>query len=127
MRSRAWYAAAEDDESEEKQGEYVMDVRESTISCEAWLRKELAGDLVEKDLAKKHDKMKDSAFVFLGQRIGAGPEIVLEVCPDIGTAPAVLAVGDIHVENFGTWRDVNGRLVWGVNDFDEAAEMPFRD
>jgi hypothetical protein len=36
-----------------------------------------------------------------------------------------LAVGDIHVENFGTWRDVDGRLVWGVNDFDEAAEMPF--
>jgi len=37
-----------------------MDVRESTIKYEAWLRKELAGDLVEKDLAKKHDKMKDS-------------------------------------------------------------------
>jgi hypothetical protein len=34
-------------------------------------------------------------------------------------------VGDIHLENFGTWRDADGRLVWGVNDFDEAAEMPF--
>jgi hypothetical protein len=32
----------------------------------------------------------------------------------------VLAVGDLHVENFGTWRDTEGRLVWGVNDFDEA-------
>ena len=37
----------------------------------------------------------------------------------------VLAVGDIHLENFGTWRDADGRLVWGVNDFDEAAQMPY--
>jgi hypothetical protein len=37
----------------------------------------------------------------------------------------VLAVGDIHLENYGTWRDVEGRLVWGVNDFDEAADMPY--
>jgi hypothetical protein len=36
-----------------------------------------------------------------------------------------LAVGDLHVENFGTWRDSEGRLVWGVNDFDEAARMPY--
>jgi hypothetical protein len=32
----------------------------------------------------------------------------------------VLAVGDLHIENFGTWRDVEGRLIWGVNDLDEA-------
>jgi len=37
----------------------------------------------------------------------------------------VLTVGDIHIENFGTWRDAEGRLVWGVNDFDEAARMPY--
>jgi hypothetical protein len=37
----------------------------------------------------------------------------------------VLGVGDLHIENFGTWRDIEGRLVWGVNDFDEAAELPF--
>ncbi len=37
----------------------------------------------------------------------------------------MLAVGDIHVENFGTWRDAEGRLVWGVNDFDDAARMPY--
>ena len=34
--------------------------------------------------------------------------------------PAVLAVGDLHTENFGTWRDAEGRLIWGINDFDEA-------
>lgn len=31
----------------------------------------------------------------------------------------------MHVENFGTWRDVEGRLVWGVNDVDEAAALPY--
>jgi hypothetical protein len=40
-------------------------------------------------------------------------------------APKVLAVGDLHVENFGTWRDAEGRLIWGINDFDEAYPLPF--
>src|SRR5262249_55529366 len=32
---------------------------------------------------------------------------------------------DLHVENFGTWRDSEGRLVWGINDVDEASVMPY--
>jgi hypothetical protein len=40
-------------------------------------------------------------------------------------APTVLAVGDLHIENFGTWRDGEGRLVWGACDFDEAWELPY--
>ena len=47
------------------------------------------------------------------------------VCPDLAKAPHVLAVGDLHVENFGTWRDIEGRLIWGVNDFDEAHPMSY--
>ncbi|MDP2998048.1 MAG: DUF2252 family protein [Bryobacterales bacterium] len=34
-------------------------------------------------------------------------------------------MGDLHVENFGTWRDAEGRLIWGVNDFDEAWRLPY--
>jgi hypothetical protein len=37
----------------------------------------------------------------------------------------VLVVGDLHVENFGTWRDQEARLIWGVNDFDEAYPMAY--
>jgi len=48
-----------------------------------------------------------------------------EVCGDLAKAPRLLTVGDLHVENFGTWRDIEGRLVWGVNDFDEAAVLPY--
>jgi hypothetical protein len=43
----------------------------------------------------------------------------------LAAAPEVLAIGDTHLENFGTWRDVDGRLAWGINDFDEAAPMPY--
>ena len=58
-------------------------------------------------------------------RTGAGPRRSTASARDLKDAPQVLAVGDIHVENFGTWRDAEGRLVWGVNDFDEAARMPY--
>src|SRR3954449_3129651 len=50
---------------------------------------------------------------------------ISQICPELEDARQVLSVGDIHLENFGTWRDVEGRLIWGVNDFDEAALMPY--
>lgn len=43
----------------------------------------------------------------------------------MASAKSVLCVGDIHFQNYGTWRDVDGRLAWGVNDYDEAAKMTF--
>jgi hypothetical protein len=46
-------------------------------------------------------------------------------CEDLDGAPQVLGVGDLHVENFGTWRDAEGRLVWGINDLDEACCVPY--
>ena len=100
-------------------------IRQSTRDYEAWLRRELGRDVVEKDLREKHEKMRESAFSFLRATYWRWAETVLEVCPDAADAPPVLAVGDVHLENFGTWRDADGRLVWGVNDFDEAAEMPY--
>src|SRR5207245_10724338 len=47
------------------------------------------------------------------------------VSKTIPEAPRVLAVGDLHVDSFGTWRDVEGRLIWGVDDFDEAFPLPY--
>ena len=34
-------------------------------------------------------------------------------------------MGDLHVENLGMCLDSRRRLVWGINDFDEACELPF--
>jgi hypothetical protein len=47
------------------------------------------------------------------------------VCSDLCDAPKVLAVGDLHVNSFGTWRDAEGRLCWGVDDFDEAYPLAY--
>ena len=37
----------------------------------------------------------------------------------------MLAVGDVHVASFGTWRDGEGRLCWGVDDFDDAYPLRY--
>src|SRR5437867_6670771 len=69
--------------------------------------------------------MRTGALPFLRATYYRWAQTWREIVEDSGRAPLVLAVGDLHVENFGTWRDADGRLVWGVNDFDEAAQMPY--
>lgn len=103
----------------------VMPFAQSKDRYESWLKTELGKDFVAADLADKNRVMRDSAFVFLRGTYWRWAELAGEFSPGLARVPAVLAVGDIHLENFGTWRDVDGRLVWGVNDFDEAARMPY--
>jgi hypothetical protein len=103
----------------------MANIQQSTRAYEDWLRNELSGEAVDTDLERKHQKMRASPFAFLRATYWRWAETILEICPDLAGAAQVLAVGDIHLENFGTWRDEDGRLVWGVNDFDEAAVMPF--
>lgn len=100
-------------------------IRRSTKAYETWLAAHLRDAFVPADLRRKHAIMRASAFGFLRATYWRWSETVLEACPSLADAPPVLAVGDLHLANFGTWRDADGRLVWGVNDFDEAAEMPF--
>ena len=78
-------------------------------------------------LKKKHRKMADGAFPFLRATFYRWVEQWPEVCPRLAERDedVLLAVGDLHVENFGVWRDSRKRLVWGINDFDEACELPF--
>ncbi|MBP0495978.1 DUF2252 family protein [Pararoseomonas indoligenes] len=103
-----------------------MDILESARRYEDDLRAELGPEVVEEGLTEKRRKMGgDDPFPFLRATYWRWAETVLEVAPDLASAPAVLAVGDIHLENFGTWRDADGRLVWGVNDHDDVAVMPY--
>jgi hypothetical protein len=90
---------------------------------ETWLRSQCA--VVEDDLEHKHKKMRKSAFAFLRATYFRWARQIGDLCPTLTDAPLTLSVGDAHIENFGTWRDIEGRLVWGVNDFDEAAAMPY--
>jgi hypothetical protein len=98
--------------------------KKSIKDYEAWLETQL-DEIWKGDLREKHEKMKEDAFVFLRATYWRWAETILDICPDLDGAPQVLGVGDIHLENFGVWRDREGRLVWGVNDFDEAADMPY--
>jgi uncharacterized protein DUF2252 len=100
-----------------------MNVVKATRQFEDWLGQHTHID--RKDLALKHTNMKADVFMFLRATYYRWAQIWPEVCPDLAEAPQVLAVGDLHVENFGTWRDVEGRLIWGVNDFDEAWPMAY--
>ena len=100
-----------------------MDIKQATQGYEAWLASRVT--LIPADLELKHQRMAESPFPFLRATFYRWAQRWPEVCPDLATAPAVLSVGDLHVENFGTWRDAEGRLIWGVNDFDEAYPMPY--
>jgi hypothetical protein len=81
--------------------------------------------LDRKALAAKDGRMAESAFAFLRGSFFRWPHHLRVIDPAVLRAPTVLCVADIHLENYGTWRDDEGRLVWGINDFDEAAELPF--
>lgn len=98
-------------------------IEKDVAAYEKWLRKQC--DVVEADLDAKHDRMRESAFDFLRATYFRWARTIEELCPSVAAAPQALCIGDIHVENYGTWRDADGRLVWGVNDFDEAAVMPY--
>jgi hypothetical protein len=100
-----------------------MNIVKATHRFEFWLGQRTA--LLKPDLRLKHRRMAESAFSFLRATFYRWMQFWPEVCRELCKAPHVLAVGDLHVENFGTWRDVEGRLVWGVNDFDEAALLPY--
>ena len=100
-----------------------MDICEATTEYENWLAKQIA--LIPEDLARKHSAMAKDLFSFLRATFYRWMHLWPEVCRSCDDAPQVLGVGDLHIENFGTWRDIEGRLVWGVNDFDESCDLPY--
>ena len=100
-----------------------MKIVAATRSYEAWLGGRIK--LLQADLARKHAAMAESVFPFLRATYYRWAQLWPKICASEDRAPRVLAVGDLHVENFGTWRDIEGRLVWGVNDFDEAYELTY--
>jgi hypothetical protein len=106
-----------------QKGKAAMRIQKATKKYEAWLAKNLT--IVPADLALKHSRMAADPFQFLRATFYRWVQVWAEVCSDLARAPRVLAVGDLHVENFGTWRDKEGRLIWGVNDFDEAYAMAY--
>jgi Uncharacterized protein conserved in bacteria (DUF2252) len=104
-----------------------MNIVEATNAYEAWLAAAIPAPLNQADLDYKHRKMADAdnPFPFLRGTYYRWAQRFADTVGDLAAAPQVLSIGDLHVENFGTWRDADGRLCWGVNDFDEADDLPY--
>ncbi|MBL8716893.1 MAG: DUF2252 family protein [Myxococcales bacterium] len=96
----------------------LPDIHAATRAYEAWVKSKL--DVVAEDLERKHTLLRTSPFAFLRGTYYRWAQVFPVVCPKLAARAVVPAVGDLHVENFGTWRDAEGRLAWGVNDFDEG-------
>jgi Uncharacterized protein conserved in bacteria (DUF2252) len=100
-----------------------VDIVSASRRYEQWLGQQTP--LVRKDLSIKHQRMAESAFAFLRGTFYRWMQLWPSLCSRISDAPAIPCVGDLHVANFGTWRDSEGRLIWGVNDVDEVCELPY--
>lgn len=101
----------------------LMNIQEATRDYEAWLGRHIR--VIKGDLEVKHQLMAQDPFSFFRATFYRWMQVFPVHCPKIWSAPQVLAMGDLHVENYGTWRDAEGRLVWGINDFDEVFSLPY--
>ena len=101
----------------------LPDIVQATTDFEKWASRHV--NLIRSDVKLKHRNMALSAFPFFRATFYRWAQLWPLICPELEGATRVLAVGDLHVENFGTWRDFEGRLIWGVNDFDEAWPAPY--
>jgi hypothetical protein len=100
-----------------------MDILAATMDFEKWVSGRT--HLVKSQLSEKHKQMAESPVQFLRGTFYRWTQMFAEICPELRKAPAVLAVGDLHIASFGTWRDGFGRLIWGIDDFDEAYPLPY--
>ncbi len=101
----------------------IGDIHEATRDYERWVARQVR--IVDEHLAWKHERMAEDASSFLRGTFYRWMQKFPVLVPDLMGAPVVWAIGDLHVDNFGTWRDGEGRLVWGINDFDEAFSLPY--
>jgi uncharacterized protein (DUF2252 family) len=100
-----------------------MDIQTATKEFEKWVGRHT--EVVKSQLSDKHKEMVESPVQFLRGTFYRWTQLFPEICPELRKAPPVLAVGDLHVASFGTWRDGFGRLIWGIDDFDEAYPLPY--
>ncbi|MES2187577.1 MAG: DUF2252 domain-containing protein [Pseudomonadota bacterium] len=75
-------------------------------------------------LALKYRAMRGDAFVFLRatchlfhERLPLGESVLRK-------APAAWTCGDLHLENFGSYKGDNRQVYFDINDFDEALLAP---
>lgn len=101
----------------------MRNIVEATKAYEKWAGGQVR--LIADDLNHKHQAMAESPVAFLRATYYRWVETFPQVCESAAATPVVWSVGDLHIENFGLWRDAEGRTVWGINDFDECDRLPY--
>ena len=72
-------------------------------------------------VARKHDRMRASPFAFLR----GSCRLFYDTLPSAtGREPLVWGCGDLHLENFGSYRGENRLTYFDLNDFDDATCLP---
>ncbi|RTL37748.1 MAG: DUF2252 domain-containing protein [Candidatus Melainabacteria bacterium] len=100
-----------------------MKIVKATALYEEWVKSFIT--IVVADLEAKHQMMADDEFAFLRATFYRWAQLFPELCPDLQNAPVVNSIGDLHVEQYSTWRDSEARLILGIADFDEAYQLPY--
>jgi uncharacterized protein (DUF2252 family) len=75
-------------------------------------------------LALKYRAMARSPFAFFRGTAHIFWEDARAAAASLPDGPAAWACGDLHLENFGSYRGANGLAYFDMNDFDEAALGP---
>ncbi|HEY5062037.1 MAG TPA: DUF2252 family protein, partial [Gemmatimonadaceae bacterium] len=75
-------------------------------------------------LARKYRAMRTDPFVFFRGSAHLFWEDWARDAGPLADAPAAWACGDLHLENFASFRGDNGLVYFDLNDFDEAALAP---
>jgi hypothetical protein len=95
----------------------------ATASYERWRAERIP--IVAADVERKHERLAESPFVLLRGTYYRFLSELSSIVPHAMDAPATIVIGDLHIKNFGTWRDHESRLAWGVNDYDEIDLLPY--
>ena len=74
--------------------------------------------------AMKYQAMCASSFAFFRGTAHLAWSWLADRSVTLPDAPHVWCTGDLHLENFGTFRGENGLAYFDLNDFDEAALAP---
>ncbi|MBS4097437.1 MAG: DUF2252 domain-containing protein [Sulfuricella sp.] len=74
-------------------------------------------------LRMKYAKMASSPFVFLRGACHLFYDALPDV-PALRQAPPAWCCGDLHFENFGSYKGDNRQVYFDINDYDEAALAP---
>lgn len=74
-------------------------------------------------LAMRYAKMMESPFVFLRGACHLFYD-ALPAAPVLDQAPLTWCCGDLHFENFGSYKADNRLVYFDINDFDESALAP---